>query len=56
MKNVAVVNIHPGSRDVETLDWCGMLLRMYLRWSERRGFKAEAPIDGLSFTIEGENV
>ncbi len=60
----AIVSIHPGSGGAEAKDWADMLLRMYLRWCERRGFKTdiidyqpgdEAGIDGASFTVEGPN-
>ena len=34
----AIVTIHPGAGGTESQDWAEMLLRMYLRWCERRGF------------------
>jgi len=58
----AIVSIHPGSGGTEAKDWAAMLMRMYLRWCERRGFKTEiidyqagdeAGIDGVTFTASG---
>jgi len=37
----ALIAIHAGAGGTESQDWAEMLLRMYLRWAERRGFKAE---------------
>ena len=37
----AIVSIHPGAGGTESQDWAEMLLRMYLRWAERRGFSKE---------------
>ena len=37
----AFITIHPGAGGTESQDWAEMLLRMYLRWTERRGFKRE---------------
>ena len=37
----AIVSIHPGAGGTESQDWAEMLLRMYLRWAERRGFSRE---------------
>jgi peptide chain release factor 2 len=37
----AIVTIHPGAGGTESQDWAEMLLRMYLRWAERRGFGRE---------------
>lgn len=58
----AIVTIHPGAGGTESQDWAEMLLRMYLRWCERKGFKTEivdqqpgeeAGIKGASFTVQG---
>ena len=45
----AFVSIHAGAGGTEAQDWASMLLRMYLRWAERRGFKT-----GLIDELEGE--
>jgi len=37
----AIVTIHPGAGGTESQDWAEMLLRMYLKWAERRGFKRD---------------
>ncbi len=61
--NNAIMAIHAGAGGTEAQDWAEMLLRMYLRWSERRGFKTEiidqlpgdeAGIKSVTFTIEGK--
>jgi peptide chain release factor 2 len=60
----AIVTIHPGAGGTESQDWAQMLLRMYLRWAERRGFRTEtldlqdgeeAGIKSVTFTVNGEN-
>jgi peptide chain release factor 2 len=59
----AIVTIHPGAGGTESQDWVEMLLRMYLRWAERRGFKREvldlqpgdeAGIKSATFTVSGD--
>lgn len=58
----AIVSIHPGTGGTDAKDWAQMLMRMYLRWCEKRGYKTEiidfqesdeAGIDGVSFTVTG---
>jgi peptide chain release factor 2 len=60
----AIVTIHPGAGGVESQDWAEMLLRMYLKWAERRGFAREildyqpgeeAGVKSVTFTVAGEN-
>ena len=59
----AIVTIHPGAGGTESQDWAEMILRMYLRWTERRGFKRElidyqpgdeAGLKSATFTVIGE--
>lgn len=58
----AIMSIHAGAGGTEAQDWAEMLLRMYLKWVDRKGFKAtiidyqpgdEAGIKSVSLTIEG---
>mgnify|MGYP001412581054 CR=1 FL=1 len=62
-RNNAIVTIHPGAGGTESQDWAQMLMRMYLRWAERKGYKTEmidlqsgdeAGIKGATFSVEGE--
>jgi peptide chain release factor 2 len=59
----AIMSIHAGAGGTEAQDWVEMLLRMYLRWAEKRNFKTaiidylpgdEAGVKSVSFTVEGE--
>jgi peptide chain release factor 2 len=59
----AIVAIHPGAGGTESQDWAEMLLRMYLRWTERRGFGRdvidlqpgdEAGIKSATLTVTGD--
>jgi peptide chain release factor 2 len=59
----AIITIHPGAGGTESQDWAEMLLRMYVRWSERHNFKRdvmdmqpgdEAGIKSATLTIYGE--
>ena len=60
----AVVTIHAGEGGTDAQDWAEMLLRMYLRWAERRGFRTEmveaSPgeeygLKSAALTVRGEN-
>ena len=60
----ALMTIKPGAGGTESQDWAEMLLRMYLRWAEQKGFRAtvidstpgeEAGIKSATVQIEGEN-
>ena len=59
----AIVTVHPGAGGTESQDWAEMLMRMYLRWAERQGYKTEinelqdgdeAGIKSATFTLTGE--
>jgi peptide chain release factor 2 len=60
----AVVTVHAGAGGTDSQDWAEMLLRMYLRWAEKRGFKVEmkeaspgeeAGLKSATFIVRGEN-
>lgn len=59
----AIIHIHPGAGGTESADWASMLFRMYLRWTEQRGWKTdvldlepaeEAGIKSAVIEVEGE--
>jgi len=59
----AICTIHPGAGGTESQDWAEMLLRMYLKWAEKRGFRTEildfqagegAGLKSVTFTVTGE--
>ena len=59
----AICTSHPGAGGTESQDWAEMLLRMYLKWAEQRGFKTElleyqqgeeAGLKSVKFRVEGE--
>jgi peptide chain release factor 2 len=60
----ALVTIHAGTGGTDAQDWAEILLRMYLRWAERRGFQSdlleasageEAGLKSATFSVRGEN-
>ena len=59
----AIVTIHPGAGGIESQDWAEMLLRMYMKWAERRGLRREvidyqpgeeAGLKSVTFMLTGE--
>ncbi|MGG2108486.1 peptide chain release factor 2 [Lysinibacillus pakistanensis] len=63
-QNNAILELHPGAGGTESQDWGSMLLRMYTRWAEKRGFKVEtvdylpgdeAGIKSVTLSIKGHN-
>lgn len=61
--NNAIVSINAGAGGTESQDWAEILLRMYLRYCESKGFRTEitdyqegeeAGVKGVTFTVEGE--
>lgn len=64
-RNDAILAIHAGAGGTEAQDWVEMLLRMYLRWAEGRGYKTrildslageEAGLKRVTISVEGEYV
>lgn len=63
-KNNAILELHPGAGGTESQDWASMLLRMYTRWAESKGFKVdtldylpgdEAGVKSVTLLIKGHN-
>ncbi len=59
----AIVSLHPGAGGTEAQDWAEILLRMYLRWADRRGYRKdileyqpgeEAGVKSVTFTVDGD--
>jgi len=62
--NNAIISLHPGAGGTESQDWASMLLRMYTRWAEKKGYKVKtldlqpgdvAGIKSATLLIEGVN-
>ncbi len=62
--NNAILELHPGAGGTESQDWASILLRMYQRWAEKRGFKVEtlnyiagdeAGVKSVTLLIKGHN-
>jgi peptide chain release factor 2 len=62
-KNNAILTINPGAGGTESQDWAQILMRMYMRWAEKSGFKVEiveymagdeAGIKSVTMTISGQ--
>ena len=59
----AIVTLHPGAGGTEAQDWAEILLRMYLRWTDRHGYRKEileyqpgeeAGLKSVTFSVEGD--
>ena len=59
----AIVTLHPGAGGTEAQDWAEILLRMYLRWADRHGYRTEileyqpgeeAGLKSVTFSVEGD--
>jgi peptide chain release factor 2 len=64
-KNNAIISIHAGAGGTESCDWAQMLLRMYMRWAENKGYVCqtvdlqpgeEAGVKSVTFILKGEYV
>ena len=64
-KNNAILSLHAGAGGTEAQDWVQMLMRMYIRWAERRGFAVkvldildgdDAGVKSVTMLISGTNV
>lgn len=62
--NNAIISLHPGAGGTESQDWASMLLRMYTRWAEKKGYKVKTldlqpgdvvGIKSVTLLIEGVN-
>ncbi|GGE04766.1 peptide chain release factor 2 [Marinithermofilum abyssi] len=63
-KNNAILELHPGAGGTESQDWASILLRMYTRWAEKKGYKVEtldylpgeeAGVKSVTLLIKGHN-
>ena len=63
-RNNAVLTLHAGAGGTESCDWTGMLMRMFTRWAEKKGFSTEildylegdeAGVKSVTIQINGEN-
>ncbi|WP_202079323.1 peptide chain release factor 2 [Caldalkalibacillus salinus] len=63
-RNSAILELHPGAGGTESQDWASMLLRMYTRWAESKGYKVEtldylpgdeAGVKSVTLLVKGHN-